>query len=76
MDSERDSDIATQSFADRAKIGALRDIAGELRLLREAWLSAPMQEINRRMLAQIERQEGSSIAAPTLVFPGGKPGSH
>ncbi len=62
------------SVSDMKRVAAaLEEIAAELKALREAWLSAPMQEINRRMLAQIERQEGG-IAAPTLVFPGGKPG--
>ncbi len=52
---------------------ALESIAAEIKALRDAWEAAPMQEINRKMLAHMERQEGG-IAAPTLVFPGGKPG--
>ena len=50
---------------------ALESIAAELKALREDWNAAPMQAINRKMLAQLERQE-SGVAAPTLVFPGGK----
>lgn len=54
---------------------ALESVAEDLKGLRAFYEGAALHEINRRMLAQIERQEGG-IAAPTLVFPGNKPGNH
>jgi hypothetical protein len=59
-----------QQIAEEIAI-ALKGIHAELKALREDWNAAPMQEINRKMLEQLKRQE-SGVAAPTLVFPGGK----
>lgn len=63
-----------QVTAERIAI-ALEKCANALDALRDKYEGAALHKINDRMLAQIERQEGG-IAAPTLVFPGGKPGSH
>ena len=52
----------------RAIVLTLGKLAMEVHLLREAWMEAPMQEINRIMLANL-RQQQSGIA-PVIAMPG------
>ena len=49
----------------------IRQLANEVKLLREAWLASPTQEINSIMLANLKAQMGGGIMPATILPPKG-----
>jgi hypothetical protein len=73
MADERESiDLKDLDVNTRAIVLTLQDLIVEIHSFRADWLSAPMQEINHLMLANMKAQMGGGIvpAGGMLVKPG------